>query len=79
MTSLQRANILFLSIFFFLAAKMVAMFPFEDPVVSGLSLLGPHQRGDLPPTAITNLARRFPNLVPDFEQLEEEFLDYQTS
>ena len=28
-----------------------------------------------------DLARRFPNLVPetDFEQLEEEFLDYQTT
>ena len=46
-----------------------------------LSLLSPHQRGDLPPTVITDLARRFPNLVPekDFEQLEEEFLDYQTT
>ena len=46
-----------------------------------LSLLSPHQRGDLPPTAINDLARRFPNLVPetDFEQLEEEFLDYQTT
>ena len=46
-----------------------------------LSLLSPYQRGDLPPTAITDLARRFPNLVPekDFEQLEEEFLDYQTT
>ena len=63
------------------AAKMVAKFPFDDPVVSGLSLLSPHQRGDLPPTAITDLARRFPNLVPekDFEQLEEEFQDYQTT
>ena len=60
---------------------MVAKFPFDDLLSVVLSLLIPHQRGDLPPTVITDLARRFPSLVPekDFEQLEEEFLEYQTT
>ncbi|XP_048741220.2 uncharacterized protein LOC125655094 [Ostrea edulis] len=63
------------------AAKMLAKFPFGDPVVCGLSLLNPNNRGDLPPAAITDIARRFPNLLSekDMYELEEEFLDYQTT
>lgn len=60
-------------------SKMLAKFPFEDPDVCGISLMNPKNRGDLPPSAITDIAR-FPNLVAeeDFTNLEK-FLDYQTT
>lgn len=67
--------------YIFVTSKMLAKFPFEDPVVCGLSLLNSKNRGDLPPSAIIDIARRFSNLVAgeDFASLEEEFLDYQTT
>lgn len=52
--------------------------PFRDPsVVCGLSLLNPRNRGDLPPSLITDIAR-FPNLVAeeDFTNLKEVFLSF---
>lgn len=58
--------------------KMLAKDPFRDPVVCGLSLLNPRNRGDLPPSLITDIARRFPNLVAeeDFTNLKEVFLSF---
>lgn len=58
--------------------KMLAKDPIRDSVVCGLSLLNPRIRGDLPPSFITDIARRFPNFVAeeDFTNLEEVFLDY---
>lgn len=51
--------------------------PFRDPVVCGLSLLNPRNRGDLPPSIITDIARRFPNLVAEEDVTNlEVFLDY---
>ena len=62
-------------------SKMSAKFPFKDPVVSGLRFLNPTVRGDLPPSTLTDLARRFPSLVPQdqWDQLEEEFLNFQST
>ena len=62
-------------------SKMLAKFPFKDPEVSGLRLLNPTVRGDLPPLTLTDLARRFPSLVPQdqWDQLEEEFLNFHTT
>lgn len=58
--------------------KMLAKDLFRDTVVCGLSLVNPRNRGDLPPSLITDIARRFPNFVAeeDFTNLEEVFLDY---
>jgi hypothetical protein len=61
------------------AAKMLDKFPFKDPVVNCLKFLNPAMRGELPPSLITDLARRFPSLVPkdQLDQLEEEFMEFQ--
>ncbi|XP_062610502.1 uncharacterized protein LOC134272272 [Saccostrea cucullata] len=61
-------------------SKMLAKFPFKDVVVSNLAFLNPSNRGDLPPSALTVIAERFPSLVPQdqWQELEEEFMDYQT-
>ena len=40
------------------ASKMLAKFLFKDSVVSGLRFLNPTVRGDLPPSTLTDLARR---------------------
>lgn len=80
-SSLRRFFISVRKFYISITSKMLAKFPFDDPVVCGLALLNPKNRGDLPPSAITDIARRFPNLVAeeDFTNLEEEFLDYQTT
>lgn len=61
-------------------AKMLAKFPFKDPVISSLRFLNPTTRGGLQPSILTDLARRFPSLIPkdQWDQLEAEFLDFQT-
>ncbi|XP_063436782.1 uncharacterized protein LOC134718215 [Mytilus trossulus] len=62
-------------------AKMLAKFPFKDPVVCGLAFLNPSTRGDLPSSSVTVVARRFPSVVPEhlLQQLEEEFTAYQVT
>lgn len=59
---------------------MLAKFPFKDPVISSLRFLNPTTRGCLQPSILTDLARRFPSLIPkdQWDQLEAEFLDFQT-
>lgn len=63
-----------------LTAKMLAKFPFKDPVVLSLRFLNPTIRGDLQPSILIDLSRRFPSVIPknQWNQLEEEFLDFQT-
>jgi hypothetical protein len=60
-------------------AKMLEKFLFKDPIVNCLKFLNPAMRRELPPSTITDLARRFPSLVPkdQWDQLEEEFMDFQ--
>lgn len=63
-----------------LTAKMLAKFPFKDPVVLSLRFPNPTIRGDLQPSILIDLSRRFPSVIPknQWDQLEEEFLDFQT-
>ncbi|KAL5014988.1 hypothetical protein ScPMuIL_009258 [Solemya velum] len=61
-------------------AKMIAKFPFEDPVISNLGFLNPARRGGIHPP-VCSLARRFPALVPEEEldTLEKEYTDYSVT
>lgn len=61
--------------------KMVAKFPFKDPVVNSLSFLNPEERGDVTFGNVMNIVKRFPVLVTETQlsQLEEEFNDYQVT
>ena len=56
--------------------KMVAKFPFDDPVLRDLGVLDPAARENLPYDPIVRLATRFaPDVDP--EQLKDEYEDFQ--
>ena len=56
--------------------KMVAKFPFDDPVLRDLGVLDPAARENLTYEPIVRLAARFAPDV-DLEQLKDEYEDFQ--
>ena len=53
--------------------------PFGDAVLANLTVFDPEKRLSVTPVAITQLAWRFPNVVPseDIDKLIDDFLEYQ--